>query len=221
MVTSQPNMPIHIAIAEDNSFVRKATLQRLEPHPQIVVKYLANNGEELLQQLQKDARIDLVLMDLQMPIMNGIETTLQVKKLYPQIKVLVLTMFDDDEHLFNAIMAGASGYILKEDNSNQLFQSIMDTVTGGAAMSAGIALKTLNLIRNPLQPDIEMNDYGLSKREIELLTQLKNGLTYEQIAANLFISYHTVRKHIENIYRKLHVNNKVDALHKASQNRLV
>lgn len=221
MVTSQPNMPIHIAIAEDNSFVRKATLQRLEPHPQIVVKYLANNGEELLQQLQKDARIDLVLMDLQMPIMNGIETTLQVKKLYPQIKVLVLTMFDDDEHLFNTIMAGASGYILKEDNSNQLFQSIMDTVTGGAAMSAGIALKTLNLIRNPLQPDIEINDYGLSKREIELLTQLKNGLTYEQIAANLFISYHTVRKHIENIYRKLHVNNKVDALHKASQNRLV
>lgn len=221
MVTSQPNMPIHIAIAEDNSFVRKATLQRLEPHPQIVVKYLANNGEELLQQLQKDARIDLVLMDLQMPIMNGIETTLQVKKLYPQIKVLVLTMFDDDEHLFSAIMAGASGYILKEDNSNQLFQSIMDTVTGGAAMSAGIALKTLNLIRNPLQPDIEINDYGLSKREIELLTQLKNGLTYEQIAANLFISYHTVRKHIENIYRKLHVNNKVDALHKASQNRLV
>lgn len=214
-------MPIHIAIAEDNSFVRKATLQRLEPHPQIVVKYLANNGEELLQQLQRDARIDLVLMDLQMPVMNGIETTSQVKKLYPQIKVLVLTMFDDDEHLFNAIMAGASGYILKEDNSNQLFQSIMDTVTGGAAMSAGIALKTLNLIRNPLQPDIEMNDYGLSKREIELLTQLKNGLTYEQIAANLFISYHTVRKHIENIYRKLHVNNKVDALHKASQNRLV
>ncbi len=221
MVPSRQDMPIHIAIAEDNSFVRKATLQRLEPHPQIVVKYLANNGEELLQQLQKDARIDLVLMDLQMPVMNGIEATSQVKKLYPQIKVLVLTMFDDDENLFNAIMAGASGYILKEDNSTQLFQSIMDTITGGAAMSAGIALKTLNLIRNPMQPDIELNDYGLSKREIELLMQLKNGLTYEQIAANLFISYHTVRKHIENIYRKLHVNNKVDALQKASKNRLV
>ncbi len=221
MVPSRQDMPIHIAIAEDNSFVRKATLQRLEPHPQIVVKYLANNGEELLQQLQKDARIDLVLMDLQMPVMNGIEATSQVKKLYPQIKVLVLTMFDDDENLFNAIMAGASGYILKEDNSTQLFQSIMDTITGGAAMSAGIALKTLNLIRNPMQPDIELNDYGLSKREIELLMQLKNGLTYEQIAANLFISYHTVRKHIANIYRKLHVNNKVDALQKASKNRLV
>jgi DNA-binding NarL/FixJ family response regulator len=221
MVPSQTHMPIHIAIAEDNSFVRKATLQRLEPYPQVVVRYLANNGEELLQQLQKDARIDLVLMDLQMPVMNGVETTYQLKKLYPQIKVLVLTMFDDDEHLFNAIIAGASGYILKEDNSTQLFQSIMDTITGGAAMSAGIALKTLNLIRNPLQPNMEANDYGLSKREIELLTQLKNGLTYEQIAANLFISYHTVRKHIENIYRKLHVNNKVDALQKASKNRLV
>jgi DNA-binding NarL/FixJ family response regulator len=221
MVTLQHNMPIHIAIAEDNSFVQSAILKRLQPHEQIVVKYMANNGEELLQHLLTDARVDLILMDLQMPVLNGIETTAQIKKLYPQLKVLVLTMFDDDDHLFNAIMAGASGYILKEDNSTQLFQSIMDTITGGAAMSAGIALKTLNLIRNPLQPNIEINTYGLSKREIELLTHLKNGLTYEQIAANLFISYHTVRKHIENIYRKLHVTNKVEALQLASKNRIV
>lgn len=214
-------MPIHIIITEDNSFVRAAILERLSPHKQIVVKHIANNGEELLKILQKDQQIDLILMDLQMPIMGGIEATAKIKQLHPQIKVLILTMFDDDENLFNAIMAGASGYLLKEDNSIQLYQGIMDTITGGAAMSAGIALKTLNLIRHPIQINQEIIDYGLTKREIELLTHLKNGLTYEQIAANLFISYHTVRKHIENIYRKLHVTNKIEAVQKAAENRML
>lgn len=215
------NMPIHIIIAEDNSFVRTAILERLNPHPQIVIKHLAENGEDLLKYLKKDQQIDLILMDLQMPIMGGIEATSKLKQLYPQIKVLILTMFDDDENLFNAIIAGASGYLLKEDSSIQLFHGIIDTLTGGAAMSAGIALKTLNLVRNPIQKNQEEIDYGLTKREIELLTHLKNGLTYEQIAANLYISYHTVRKHIENIYRKLHVTNKVEAVQKAAKNRMV
>lgn len=214
-------MPIYIAIAEDNSFVRQAILERLQSHKEIVVSHMANNGEELLRLLEKDSNIDLVLMDLQMPILNGIETTRQLKQRYPQIKVLILTMFDDDENLFNAIMAGAQGYLLKEDNSQLLFNGIMDTITGGAAMSASMALKTLNLIRQPLAPNKEATDFGLTKREVELLTQLKNGLTYEQIAANLFISYHTVRKHIENIYRKLHVTNKVEAVQKAAENRLL
>lgn len=214
-------MPIYIAIAEDNSFVRQAILERLQPHNEIVVSHMANNGQELLRSLEKDSNIDLVLMDLQMPILNGIETTRQLKQRYPQIKVLILTMFDDDENLFNAIMAGAQGYLLKEDNSQLLFNGIMDTMTGGAAMSASMALKTLNLIRQPLLPNKEPADFGLTKREVELLTQLKNGLTYEQIAANLFISYHTVRKHIENIYRKLHVTNKVEAVQKAAENRLL
>lgn len=214
-------MPIYIAIAEDNSFVRQAITERLQPHKEIVVTYMANNGEELLKFLDKNSNIDLVLMDLQMPVLNGIDTTRQLKQRFPQIKVLILTMFDDDEHLFNAIMAGAQGYLLKEDNSQQLFRSIMDTMTGGAAMSPGIALKTLNLIRQPLNTSQPAIDFGLTKREIELLTQLKNGLTYEQIAANLFISYHTVRKHIENIYRKLHVTNKVEAVQKATENRIL
>jgi DNA-binding NarL/FixJ family response regulator len=214
-------MPVYIAIAEDNSFVRQAILERLQPHREIVISHMANNGEELLKLLDRDSNIDLVLMDLQMPVLNGIETTRQLKQRFPQIKVLILTMFDDDENLFNAIMAGAQGYLLKEDNSQQLFGAIMDTMTGGAAMSASMALKTLNLIRQPLANNKPAIDFGLTKREVELLTQLKNGLTYEQIAANLFISYHTVRKHIENIYRKLHVTNKVEAVQKAAENRLL
>jgi len=97
----------------------------------------------------------------------------------------------------------------------------MDTLSGGAAMSPVIALKTLQLVRQPISKEQKTEDFGLTQREIELLTQLKNGLTYEEIASNLHISYHTVRKHIENIYRKLPVSNKLEAVKKASDNRIV
>ncbi len=213
-------MPIHIAIAEDNSFALQGLERRLEAYPEILIQHKAKNGRDLMEKLQRNANIDLILMDLQMPEMDGIEATSQVKSRYPQIKVLILTTFDDDEHLFKAIMAGASGYLLKEDKGREIFQSIMDTLSGGAAMSPVIALKALNLVRHPL--DVAPSDppFELTSRELELLHQLKNGLTYEEIAANLHISYHTVRKHIENIYRKLQVRNKLEAVQKASAHRL-
>lgn len=214
-------MPIYIAIAEDNSFALQGLKNRLAKHPEIEIKHTAKNGKELLKNLQKNHNIDLVLMDLQMPEMDGIAATSAVKTKYPQIKVLILTTFDDDENLFNAILAGASGYLLKEDNGTEIFQAIMDTLSGGAAMSPVIALKTLQLVRQPISKEQKVEDFGLTQREIELLTQLKNGLTYEEIASNLHISYHTVRKHIENIYRKLQVGNKLKAVKKASDNGIV
>jgi DNA-binding NarL/FixJ family response regulator len=214
-------MPINIAIAEDNSFALKTLMDTLEPHPEIKVKHTAGNGSELLRKLKVDRNVDLVLMDIEMPEMNGLEATAEVKSRYPQIKVLMLTTFDDDQNLFNAILAGASGYLLKEDAGRGIVEAIVDTLSGGAAMSPAIALKTLQLVRQPLNASGKTEDFNLSDREIELLTQLKNGLTYEEIGVNLHISYHTVRKHIENIYRKLEVNNKVEAIRKASDNRLV
>jgi DNA-binding NarL/FixJ family response regulator len=214
-------MPIQIAVAEDNSFALNALKQRLSAHPEVVLKHTAVNGKELIQRLRENHHVDIVLMDLQMPEMDGVVATTEVKRQWPQIKVLILTMFDDDEHLFKAIMAGASGYLLKEDNSVQIVQAIMDTLSGGAAMSPAIALKALNLVRQPYQGDGQAQNFDLTSRELELLNQLKNGLTYEEIAANLHISYHTVRKHIENIYRKLQVSNKVEAVKKASDNRLL
>jgi DNA-binding NarL/FixJ family response regulator len=214
-------MPISIAIAEDNGFALQALKERLALHPGLEIKHTARNGKELLEKLRIQHNVDLILMDLQMPEMDGVTATTEVKRLYPQIKVLILTMFDDEENLFKAIMAGAAGYILKEDSSVQIFQAIMDTISGGAAMSPSIAFKTLKLIRQPLNSgEPEKQDFGLTNREIEMLNQLKNGLTYEEIAANLHISYHTVRKHIENIYRKLQVNNKVEAVKKASDHRI-
>ncbi|MDN4166482.1 response regulator transcription factor [Cytophagales bacterium LB-30] len=215
-------MPLRIAIAEDNSFALKSILEKLSAFPEVLVKIKAPNGRDLLQQLEADALVELVLMDIQMPEMDGIEATAWVRHRYPQIKVIMLTTFDDDEKIFEAIMAGANGYLLKEESAELIVQALHMAVEGGAAMSPGIALKALNLIRNPLHGGAgKLQDFGLTKREMELLEQLKNGRTYEQIAENLIISIGTVRKHIENVYRKLQVNNKMDAIQKASQNRLL
>jgi DNA-binding NarL/FixJ family response regulator len=213
-------MNVRIAIAEDNSMALHALKKRLSQFPEIHIKYTASNGRELLDMMHKNSVIDLILMDLQMPEMDGIETTKRIKTLFPQIKVVILTMFDDDEHLFDAIMAGASGYLLKEDDSVKIQQAIHDTLQGGAAMSPSMALKTLKLVRQPLSLGVSNSEFDLTPRELEILTQLKNGLTYEEIASNLLISYHTVRKHIENIYRKLQVSNKTEAVIKAQENRL-
>ncbi len=214
-------MYIDIAIAEDNNFALKSTIQKLEKNELLRIIGTANNGNELLK-LLTTTKPDLVLMDIQMPEMDGIECTARVKKLYPHVRIIMLTTFDDDEKIFDAIMAGASGYLLKEETAEYLQQSISETMLGGAAMSASIAMKVLKLIRQPIHKNEtgEKVDFDLTKREMEILEQLKGGLSYEQIATNLFISYGTVRKHIEHIYRKLQVSNKIEALQKAARNRL-
>lgn len=214
-------MHIDIAIAEDNYFALKSTIQKLEKNPQLRIVGTASNGKELLT-LLTSSKPDLVLMDIQMPEMDGIDCTTEVKKLYPHIKIMMLTTFDDDEKIFDAIMAGASGYLLKEETGEYLLQSIAETMVGGAAMSASIAMKVLKLVRQPINKSeqIEKVEFDLTKREMEILEQLKGGLSYEQIATNLYISYGTVRKHIEHIYRKLQVTNKTEAVQKANNNRL-
>lgn len=212
---------IRLAIAEDNTFALKAIVEKLKSSNTITVKLTAFDGAELLQALEKDPVVDIILMDIQMPELNGIEATRLVKQRYPQIKVVMLTTFDDDEKIFEAIMAGASGYLLKDEHAEHIIQSLCQAMEGGAAMSSGIALKVLNLVRHPFSASIKSETFGLTKREIELLEQLKSGLSYEQIAGNLFISIGTVQKHISNVYGKLQVNNKVEAVQKAIQHRLV
>ncbi len=135
----------------------------------------------------------------------------------------MLTVFDNDENIFNAIKAGADGYLLKEINAKDLHDGILDTLNGGAAMNPSIALKTLKLLRNPLSIENEKDkeDIQLTNRETEVLEQLSKGLNYIQMAENLIVSKGTIRKHIENIYRKLQVHNKVEAVQKAKRNNLI
>lgn len=216
------SMPVTVAIAEDKELSMRSCVEKLSAFPQLKIIATVYNGQSLIDTI-KYAVPDLILMDIEMPLVDGITATAHIKQQHPEIKILILTTFDDDEKIFKAIMAGASGYILKEESAETLYRAIMETMGGGASMSPGIALKALSLIRNPLNELIiaPNEDFQLTRRETELLEQLKNGLSYEKIASNLFISYGTVRKHIENIYRKLKVSNKVEAIQKANKNRII
>lgn len=215
-------MGIKIVIVDDNSFLIKAIAEKLSFFEGISVKFTALNGKDLLMKLESNTLVDLILMDIEMPEMNGIEATEVVKQKYPQIKIIMLTVFDNDENIFNAIKAGADGYLLKEVNPDELHQGIIETLNGGAAMNPSIALKTLKLLRNPINfENTEQEKIKLTSREIEVLEQLSKGLNYNQIADNLVLSPSTVRKHIENIYTKLQVHNKLEAIEKARNNNLI
>lgn len=214
---------IKIAIVDDNTFLQKAIEDKLIFFNEIEIKFKANHGQDLLEKLDKNHNIDLILMDIEMPKMNGIEATEVVKNKYPQIKIIMLTVFDNDENIFKSIKAGADGYLLKEVNPEELHNAILETLNGGAIMTPSIALKTLKLFRNPeLFEDIpNQEEYNLTTREIEVLEQLSKGLKYNSIAENLFLSVGTIRKHVENIYNKLQVHNKLEAIQKAKSNKLI
>ena len=216
-------MNIKIAIVDDNSFLIKTVQEKLSFFEDFSLNFTAENGLDLIEKLEKNHNVDLILMDIEMPKMNGIEATGFVKQKYPQIKIIMLTVFDNDENIFNAIKAGADGYLLKEVNPKDLHQGILDTMNGGATMTPSIAMKTLKLFRNPIDFESvgDCDDIKLTAREVEVLEQLSKGLKYNAIAENLFLSIGTIRKHVENIYAKLQVHNKLEAIQKAKNNNLI
>ena len=214
---------IKLAIVDDNSFLIKATQEKLSFFEDFDLKFTAFDGKNAIEKLEKNHNIDMILMDIEMPVMNGIEATNIIKNKYPQIKIIMLTVFDNDENIFNAIKAGADGYLLKEVNPKDLHQGILETLAGGATMTPSIAMKTLKLFRNPIDFQITSNqqEINLTPREVEVLEQLSKGLKYNAIADNLFLSVGTIRKHVENIYTKLQVHNKLEAIQKAKNNNLI
>ncbi|GGZ45629.1 response regulator [Mesonia mobilis] len=216
-------MNIKIAIVDDNTFLIHAIKEKLSFFEELKFKFSATNGSQLLQQLEDNFHIDLILMDIEMPVLNGIESTQIIKQKYPHIKIVMLTAFDNDEHIFNAIKAGADGYLLKETNPQELYKGILETLNGGAAMNPSIALKTLKLLRNPthIQNQKDQEEISLSKREVEVLENLSKGHSYTVIAEYLVLSPSTVRKHIENIYKKLQVHSKIEAVQKAKNNNII
>lgn len=217
-------MKLRIAIAEDNHFLAKAIKEKLSFFDDISIKFLAKNGAELIGKLTEDHRVDVILMDIQMPEMDGIKATELIKSQFPQIKIIMLTVYDDDEYIFKSIKAGANGYLLKEIEAQRLHDCILEVINDGAPMTPSIALKTLNLLRNPsfeTNSNEDLEEIKLSKRETEILVQLSKGLNYNGIADNLMISPSTVRKHIENTYKKLQVHNKMEAVLKAQKRNLI
>ena len=212
-----------IGLVDDNIFMLNSIEEKLSLFDNIKVRSSNHGGAELLESLEDNSQYDLILMDIEMPGLNGVETTAIVKKKYPQIKVVMLTVFDNDDNIFNAIKAGADGYLLKDVPPDALYRGIINTLNGGAGMNPTIAMKALKLLRNPeaIKNDKDAEKISLTSREIDVLEQLGKGLSYTKIAGNLFISPSTVRKHIENIYKKLQVHNKLEAVQEAKRRNLI
>jgi len=210
---------IQIAIVEDITRIAEALKAKILLSPDFKLKFIAPNGAEIVNLLERDHNVDVIIMDINMPVMNGIEATTLISQRWPQIKIVMSSVFDDEQNLFDAMMAGACGYLLKDEVPQKIHRSIFEALEGGMPMSAMIAKKALQLIRRsaPIEQEKSSIDYHLTERETEVLEQLSKGLTYDQIAENLFISYGTVRKHVENIYRKLGVNNRTGAIDTAQK----
>lgn len=213
---------IRVGIAEDVQLVAEMMKDNLMLSENIEVVWHATNGHEAIAYLNESNSIDVLLMDINMPLMTGIEAAREISSKWSHIKIVMSTVHDDEENIFNAILAGACGYLVKDKSPEQWSEVIEEAMEGGAPMSAGIAQKVLQLLRSGEPSRVaEKENFGITAREKEILEYLVKGATYEQIATSLFISTGTVRKHIEKIYRKLRVNNKFEAVEKARNNKIV
>jgi len=215
----------NIAIVDDKVYNIQILSEKLGTKEDVNICGVAYNGKAFLHVLPNlEVQPDIVFMDIDMPVMDGIQTVKEAKQLYPEIHFIMITVFDDEERIFSAIQAGASGYLLKDDSIADLHKAIDDVNNFGAApLSPTIARKAYQYISSQRESKIEEKEENtiLSTREFEILQALAEGKSYMVIADHLFISPHTVRKHMTNIYEKLQVNSKVEAVRLAMQKKWV
>lgn len=218
---------IRIALVDDNAINRNSFVQKIEHFTDINLCLIACDGHEFLESIRGLPTHQLpsvVFMDIEMPGLNGIETIRLAKSIHNSIHFIVLTVFEDDENIFEAIQAGASGYLLKHESHHTLYNAIFEVLEfGGAPMSPAVARKTLKLLGQQKSYETKSNtdilDALLSEREREVLTHMVNGYDAKRIAEITSISTLTVRKHISNIYNKLHVNSKAQVISMAHKNQ--
>ena len=201
---------IRVSIVEDNHFIRMALEQILINSDGYDVVAVYGSGEEAVDKMPSEVP-DVVLMDINMGKMTGIEAVRIIKEKCPSIKFMMCTVYEDDEKIFDALAAGASGYILKKTKPAELVAAIRDLYEGGAPMSGQIASRVVASFRKKEESKDSILLESLSAREHEILELLVKGRLYKEISSTLGISQETVRKHVYNIYKKLHVNNRVEA----------
>lgn len=211
-------MEIKCAIFEDNKLVRDALQAILNGTPGYTCCGAFADGNRWLEDIKRSDP-DVVLMDIEMPGLNGIEISQQLHQVFPDLKILIQTVFNDSEKIFSALCAGASGYILKNDSPVKYLEAVNEVYNGGAPMNSIVAKKVLGFFgnKNIILVTPEANDYQLSQREKEILQLMGSGDNYKAIAGKAFISYETVRTHVKNIYKKLHVVCRSEAVLKAIQ----
>jgi DNA-binding NarL/FixJ family response regulator len=213
-------MSILIAIADDKSINRQTLKEKLINYNEVQLIFEAKNGREFLELLKESKqKPNVVLMDLEMPELDGIETIRMASAAYSEIKFIVLTVFEDNQKIFEAIKAGANGYLLKEDTAVNIIDAITTVYNyNGIPMSPAIARKAMELLKQvppsseALVNESAINYAGLSEREMEILKEMVGGKNYKAIGEKLFISPLTVRKHAAHIYEKLHVNSRAQAV---------
>jgi DNA-binding NarL/FixJ family response regulator len=211
-------VPISVAIVEDHVDLRNSLGLILKTTPGYSCVGSYGSVEELLEDMDESVP-QVILMDIGLPGMSGIEGVRRVKELKPETHIVMQTIYDDDERVFQAVCAGASGYLLKHSSPLEILQAIEQAVEGGVPMSPSIAQQVMTMFRTYApQRDASI---VLTSREQEILHSLSDGLDYKQIAERHFISIDTVRGHIRHIYEKLHVHSKSEAVAKAFRQRLV
>lgn len=211
-------MQTRISIYEDNANLRESlySLLTLTGEYKVVASY--GDCRKVEEQVKSDAP-DVILMDIDMPEVNGIEAVRRIRAFNRQVQIIMITVFDDNNHVYEALYAGANGYLLKKYISDKLIHAIQEVLQGGAPMSPAIARMVISNMQN--QVAAPANDYQLTNREKEILQWLSKGNSFKMIAAELNISLDTVRTHIKRIYDKLHVRSQIEAVSKAINERIV
>jgi DNA-binding NarL/FixJ family response regulator len=206
---------ISVGIVEDNNDIRHALEQIIGMNSDYELVCSCVSGEDALGKLAVYLP-EVVLMDIDLGGITGIEVVRQLKAEFPAMLFMMCTVYDDDEKIFEALRAGASGYVMKKTTPVKMLEAIKELHEGGAPMSSQIALKVVSAFKGLITPIAPEDDLlkNLSKREMEILNLLSTGLIYKEIADRLSISSETVRKHVYSIYDKLHVNNRVEAVNK-------
>jgi DNA-binding NarL/FixJ family response regulator len=210
---------IRVSIFEDNRSLRESLFNLLESTEGFTCAGAFAHCERVLDNID-ETRPDVILMDIEMPVINGIEAVKLIRTRYTDVKILMETIFEEDEKIFQSICNGAQGYILKSTPPQDILQAIQDIHEGGAPMTPVIASKVLRLFKTNLSKDND-DSFQLSGREKEILKCLVEGMSYKMIADTCFISADTVNGHIKNIYKKLQVHSKGEAVAKAIKGKIV
>ncbi len=212
-------MEIKVAIFEDNKMLRESLQQLINNAEDMACTGTFSDANKLLRNMQM-ANPDVVMMDINMPGLSGIEAVQVIKEKFPQVNILMQTVFEDNDKIFAAICAGASGYMLKKTAPQKMIEAIRETYLGGAPMTASVAVKVLQMFRS--QSISEQKEFiDLSEREKEILALLVKGKSYKAVASDCFISIDTVSTHVRHIYEKLYVHSKSEAVAKAINQKLV
>jgi DNA-binding NarL/FixJ family response regulator len=204
---------IHVAIFEDNYLLRDSYYQLINGTPGFLCVGAYDSASDLAFKIKR-AQPDVVLMDIDMPGISGVEAAGMIKHDFPGIHVVMQTVFEDDEKIFAAIQAGASGYILKKTPPAKILEAIAEVYNGGAPMTPAIAGKVLELFRKGVKPLPDKKEALLNDRQKEILDGIVKGMSYKMIAEKLFISVDTVRYHVKNIYETLQVHSRYELLRK-------